>query len=125
MIFAPSVLGQLMGLPLDPSLALVCDDYETAKMEMVRALGGWQLMLAMTLLVVRSVRGVNVQRRLLWTFAAAGAIHVAINLHTLTIGNISSFGWIPVLVAASFVVLCVLALVGLRGHEDAQDGAAL
>ena len=50
MIFAPTLLGQMMGLPLDPQLARICDGHETAKMEMVRAMGGWQLTVAITLL---------------------------------------------------------------------------
>ena len=119
MIFAPTLLGQMMGLPLDPQLARICDGHETAKMEMVRALGGWQLTLAITLLVVRNVEQLGLQRHLLVAFSAAGAIHVGINLHTLLIGNISTFGWIPVIISSIFSGLCIAALIG---HPKRRDG---
>ena len=112
MIFAPTLLGQMMGLPLDPQLARICDGHETAKMEMVRAMGGWQLTVAITLLVVRNITDLQLQRHLLMVFSAAGAIHIGINLHTLLIGNISTFGWIPVGISSVFLGLCLTALIG-------------
>ena len=123
MIFAPTLLGQMMGLPLDPQLARICDGHETAKMEMVRALGGWQLTLAITLLVVRNVEDLNLQRQLLIAFAAAGGIHIGINLHTLLIGNISTFGWIPVGISSVFLALCIAALIGLPTQTNELDSA--
>ena len=127
MMLAPEVLGGMMGLPLEPALAALCDGHETAKMEMVRALGGWQLTLAIMLLVVRNVQELQLQRRLLQTFVAASVIHIGINLHTVMIGNISTFGWIPVVISSVFLVICLIALAALPAaaiEEIAAGGSS-
>ena len=62
MLVAPTVLGGMMGLPLDPSLADLCSGYETAKMEMVRVLGAWQLTMAIMVVVDASMVVVDVHR---------------------------------------------------------------
>lgn len=114
MVLAPTVVGGMMGLPLDPALVEVCDSYETAKMEMVRVMGAWQLTLAIMMLVVRDLKDAHLQLRLLQAVIVSGLVHVGVSLHTLQIGNVSSFGWIPVGVSLTTIGVCFAVLWGRR-----------
>ena len=112
MLVAPTVLGGMMGLPLDPSLADLCSGYETAKMEMVRVLGAWQLTMAIMVVVIRDLKDSHLQLRLLQAVLFSCLIHVAVSLHTLQIGNVSSFGWIPVGISLTSMGVCLAVLWG-------------
>jgi len=116
MLVAPTVLGGMMGLPLDPSLAELCSGYETAKMEMVRVLGAWQLTMAVMVMVIRDLKDPHLQLRLLQAVLFSCLIHVAVSLHALQIGNVSSFGWIPVGISLTSMGVCLAVLWGrVRG----------
>jgi hypothetical protein len=116
MLLAPTVLGGMMGLPLDPALAELCSGHETAKMEMVRVLGAWQLTMAIMVVVIRDLKDPHLRRRLLQAVLLSCLVHVAVSLHTLQIGNVSSFGWIPVGVSLTSMGVCLSVFWGrVRG----------
>ncbi len=119
MVFSPLIMGDLMGLPLEAALAEICSGHETAKMEMVRCLGGFLLTMALCLLAVRKTTALDTQKRFLQATSLGMMLQVGINLHTLMIGSISNFGWVPVAYALVFLIGSLWMLWSLRGQGPA------
>ena len=70
--------------------------------------------LAIMMLVVRDLKDSHLQLRLLQAVIVSGLVHVGVSLHTLQIGNVSSFGWIPVGVSLTTMGVCFAVLWGRR-----------
>jgi len=121
MVFGPLIMGDLMGLPLDATLAEICSGHETAKMEMVRCMGGFLLILAMCLVAIRKLTDREIQKRFLQAITVGMVLQLGINLHTLMIGSISNFGWFPVVHAGIFLFGSLSLLWSLRGEAPRTE----